>query len=436
MQQVAVQHRIPPPPPPNDHVLCVQAIAGRLETNAKHVQALKHGIDQLIQKILPETGLGEDERQAAHEQLLVAEQEHRLYSVQIARHLEATRAALQRKLDDTVRKQSATKLPEPTAAMGPIIIVAENPDSLDSFLLHIGEAGAEAGDAGPKDVIRIGSAGPGACPAGVGNFRALLAEEMANNPGPTRDMAERLVDLRSAVAGVLNQTLTPEIMHLLATEEQKACFGPITQVCRALLRAVCLKLSLFLFLSLARALSLAVTRPLSHSPTHALSLTHPFTHPFIRPLFYSLTHSLSRSLAQSLFSSPTHPPTHLLARSRAHVLTHSLTHSFVHILQPSVSSPVSQHRQCAACAAVGRGLRHCCARGHLGHPRPAPPPRLSQATGPSGKSTPSGAERSGSSRLRPPRLQEGEGGAPPPSRPNGHSRSHTARHGMDVQGRR
>ena len=26
-------------------------------------------------------------------------------------------------------------------------------------------------------------------------------------------------------------------------------------------------------------------------------------------------------------------------------------------------------RQCAACAAVGRGVRHCCARGHPGHPR-------------------------------------------------------------------
>ena len=29
-----------------------------------------------------------------------------------------------------------------------------------------------------------------------------------------------------------------------------------------------------------------------------------------------------------------------------------------------------QHRQCASCAAVGRGVRHCCARGHAGHPRP------------------------------------------------------------------
>ena len=29
-----------------------------------------------------------------------------------------------------------------------------------------------------------------------------------------------------------------------------------------------------------------------------------------------------------------------------------------------------KHRQCATCAAVGRGVRHCCARGHVGHPRP------------------------------------------------------------------
>ena len=28
-----------------------------------------------------------------------------------------------------------------------------------------------------------------------------------------------------------------------------------------------------------------------------------------------------------------------------------------------------QHRPCATCAAVGRGVRHCCARGHAGHPR-------------------------------------------------------------------
>ena len=28
-----------------------------------------------------------------------------------------------------------------------------------------------------------------------------------------------------------------------------------------------------------------------------------------------------------------------------------------------------QHRQCASCAAMSRGVRHCCARGHAGHPR-------------------------------------------------------------------
>ena len=32
--------------------------------------------------------------------------------------------------------------------------------------------------------------------------------------------------------------------------------------------------------------------------------------------------------------------------------------------------PVHQHRQCASCATVGRGVRHCCSRGHPGHPRP------------------------------------------------------------------
>ena len=28
------------------------------------------------------------------------------------------------------------------------------------------------------------------------------------------------------------------------------------------------------------------------------------------------------------------------------------------------------HRQCATCAAVGKGVRHCCARRHTGHPPP------------------------------------------------------------------
>ena len=31
-----------------------------------------------------------------------------------------------------------------------------------------------------------------------------------------------------------------------------------------------------------------------------------------------------------------------------------------------------QHRQCSTCAAVGRGVRHCCARHHAGHPPPPP----------------------------------------------------------------
>ena len=30
----------------------------------------------------------------------------------------------------------------------------------------------------------------------------------------------------------------------------------------------------------------------------------------------------------------------------------------------------NQHRQCVSCAALGKGVRHCCARGHAGHPRP------------------------------------------------------------------
>ena len=37
-----------------------------------------------------------------------------------------------------------------------------------------------------------------------------------------------------------------------------------------------------------------------------------------------------------------------------------------------------EHKQCYTCVAVGGGIRHCCARGHLGHPYP-PQPRRSRA---------------------------------------------------------
>ena len=75
--------------------------------------------------------------------------------------------------------------------------------------------------------------------------------------------------------------------------------------------------------------------------------------------------------------------------------------------------------QCAACAAVGRGVRYCCARRHPGHPATPPPRGRARAAGartPRGGRHPlNGAGRRGRSRLRPPggEPSRGEGGAHP-----------------------
>ena len=59
-----------------------------------------------------------------------------------------------------------------------------------------------------------------------------------------------------------------------------------------------------------------------------------------------------------------------------------------------------QQRQHASCAAVGRGLRHCSARGHAGHPRPSmalrgqqPGTRRTEAHPPGAGGTPSAKRR-------------------------------------------
>ena len=48
------------------------------------------------------------------------------------------------------------------------------------------------------------------------------------------------------------------------------------------------------------------------------------------------------------------------------------------------------HRQCSTCAAVGRGVRHCCARRHTGHPPLPAPPRTQGTVRAVGLRTPGG----------------------------------------------
>ena len=59
-----------------------------------------------------------------------------------------------------------------------------------------------------------------------------------------------------------------------------------------------------------------------------------------------------------------------------------------------------QHRQCASCAAVGRGVRHCCARGHAGHPRPSMAPRGQQRGARRAEAHPPGAGGTPSAKRR------------------------------------
>ena len=87
-----------------------------------------------------------------------------------------------------------------------------------------------------------------------------------------------------------------------------------------------------------------------------------------------------------------------------------------------------QHRQCASCAAVGRGVRHCCARGHAGHPRPSVAPRGQQqgarraeAHPPGAGGTPSAKRRRrqralalGPDRVRPHKRGRADATPPPP----------------------
>ena len=105
---------------------------------------------------------------------------------------------------------------------------------------------------------------------------------------------------------------------------------------------------------------------------------------------------------------------------------------------------VPNHRQCSTCAAVGRVVRHCCARRHTGHP---PLPEPSGAPGrarAAGLRTPGGgdplslaaqASPTGAGKLKL-GLQERTGAPRPPPPRSGREWSCMTRPGMGAQGRR
>ena len=108
-----------------------------------------------------------------------------------------------------------------------------------------------------------------------------------------------------------------------------------------------------------------------------------------------------------------------------------------------------QHRQCASCAAIGRGVQHCCARGHAGHPRPPMAlwgrqrgARQAEARAPGAGGTPSAKGRKrqralapGQDRVRPHKRGRVDA-TPPPPLPRGCAVSRRAPHGMVEQGQR
>ena len=101
-----------------------------------------------------------------------------------------------------------------------------------------------------------------------------------------------------------------------------------------------------------------------------------------------------------------------------------------------------QHRQCASCAVVGRGVRHCCARWHAGHPwlhaalpglhsgvRRAAARILETGGTPSAKRhTKQRAQPLGPVREQPHKRGRVAPAPPPPPRPRGHAHSRRAPH--------
>ena len=108
-----------------------------------------------------------------------------------------------------------------------------------------------------------------------------------------------------------------------------------------------------------------------------------------------------------------------------------------------------QHKQCASCAAVGRGVRHCCARGHAGHPRPTMAlrgqqrgARRAEAHTPRAGGTPSAKRhrRQRALALGPDRVRPHKRGrvdaSPPPPLPRGCAVHRQALPGTEEQGQR
>ena len=99
---------------------------------------------------------------------------------------------------------------------------------------------------------------------------------------------------------------------------------------------------------------------------------------------------------------------------------------------------------------VGRGVRHCCARGHAGHPRPLMAlrgqqrgTRQAEVRAPGAGGTPSAKRRNrqralapGPNRVRPHKRGRVDATPPPPPLPRGCAVSRRAPHGMAEQGPR
>ena len=83
--------------------------------------------------------------------------------------------------------------------------------------------------------------------------------------------------------------------------------------------------------------------------------------------------------------------------------------------RPRNSTAAHNRRQCSTCTAVGRGVRHCCARRHTGHPPPTDTARGAGQSEGGGVAHPRGAllvrtrpqRGGGGGALRTPKLSHG-----------------------------
>ena len=92
----------------------------------------------------------------------------------------------------------------------------------------------------------------------------------------------------------------------------------------------------------------------AHAHARALASMHAHAHPFM--LLHSGTHA--RKCIH------THKHTH----TQAHTHTHTHRHTHKRRTKTWICE-THGHPPCRACATTHRGVRHCCSRGHQGHPR-------------------------------------------------------------------